>query len=235
MRYIIFSRVSTAYQTVANQIAECEKYVSDRIAEGDTVLRFEEPETSSRIDMDKRHVLQEMLNTVQRGDTLVIYKLDRLARSGDELVYIYNTKLVKRGVNIISLYEPYITKSQIHIYAYLGENERENVRIRTTTALRRKQQNFEKVGHCWYGYKTDPTKLQPREKVRSSGKPYLLIPDEIEAEAVRLMTEAYKEGKTYQEITDYVNEQGALNRKGKPLQKMTVYRAIQRHKRLQTA
>ena len=96
MRYVVFSRVSTKLQTVENQIRECLDYVESSKQDNDEIVRFDEPETSSRIPMDERVKLQEMLNFVKKGDTLVIYKLDRLARDGEELVYIYRSKLIKK-------------------------------------------------------------------------------------------------------------------------------------------
>ena len=231
MRYIIFSRVSTKLQTVDNQIKECLEYVESNKQPYDEIVQLDEPETSSRIPMDERVKLKEMLNLVKKGDTLVIYKLDRLARDGEELVYIYRSKLIKKGVKVVSLYEPYIDNANIHIYAFLGETERNNIRIRTISGLKRKQANMEKVGTAWYGYKTDETKLQlSKEKTPSFGKPYLLIPEQKEQEQVNLMVEWHGQGMSYGEIANELESRGYTNRKGNPVQKMTVYRILQRLK-----
>lgn len=229
MRYVVFSRVSTKLQTVDNQIKECLEYVESKRQQGDEIIQFDEPETSSRIPMDERVKLKEMLESVKKGDTLVIYKLDRLARDGEELVYIYRSKLIKKGVNVVSLYEPHIDNANIHIYAFLGETERNNIRVRTTSGLKRKQANMEKVGTVWYGYKTDETKLQlHKENTHSYGKPYLLIPEETEQRGLALMIDWHKQGMSYQEIADALDSKGYKNRKGKPFQKMSVYRILQR-------
>jgi DNA invertase Pin-like site-specific DNA recombinase len=227
MRYLIFSRVSTDEQTVDNQILECLEYVQGRKQPNDEIVRFDEPETSSRIPMDKRVVLQELLNNVSNGDTLVIYKLDRLARDGEELVYIYRSKLIKKGVKVVSLYEPHIDNANIHIYAFLAETERNNIRIRTISGLKRKQEKLEKVGTTWYGYKTDDEQLQlHNERARSHKKPYKLIPHEEEMRNVGLMVEWHKEGLSYQEIATALDERGYKNRVGNSFHKMTVYRIL---------
>jgi DNA invertase Pin-like site-specific DNA recombinase len=221
--------VSTKLQTVDNQIKECLEYVEKIKQEGDEIIQFDEPETSSRIPMDERVKLKEMLDSVKKGDTLVIYKLDRLARDGEELVYIYRSKLIKKGINVVSLYEPHIDNANIHIYAFLGETERNNIRVRTKSGLKRKQANMEKVGTVWYGYKTDETRLQlHKENTHSYGKPYLLIPDETEQRGLSLMIDWHKQGMSYQEIADALDSKGYKNRKGKPFQKMSVYRILQR-------
>ena len=229
MRYIVFSRVSTHVQTVENQIKECFEYIASKKQPADEIVRFDEPETSSRIPMDERVKLKEMLEFVKKGDTLVIYKLDRLARDGEELVYIYRSKLIKKGVSVVSLYEPHIDNANIHIYAFLGETERNNIRIRTISGLKQKQAKMEKVGACWYGYTTDPNKLQlHKPKCHSHGKPYLLIPEEKEAQQVSLMVEWHREGLTYGQIASELETKGFRNRKGNPVHKSTVYRVLQR-------
>lgn len=229
MRYVIFSRVSTKLQTVENQIRECIDYVNSNKQADDEIIRFDEPETSSRIPMEERTKLQEMLNFVKKGDVLVIYKLDRLARDGEELVYIYRSKLIKKGIKVVSLYEPHIDNANIHIYAFLGETERNNIRIRTISGLKQKQSKMEKVGTCWYGYKTDPTKIQThRTDCHSYGKPYLLIPEETEQEQVRVMQELFAQGYSYGQIVSELESKGFRNRKGNPVHKSTVYRVLQR-------
>ncbi|MFI0477755.1 MAG: recombinase family protein [Candidatus Rhabdochlamydia sp.] len=231
MRYVIFSRVSTKLQTVENQIRECVDYVKSNMQTDDEIVRFDEPETSSRIPMDERTKLQAMLNFVKKGDVLVIYKLDRLARDGEELVYIYRSKLIKKGIKVVSLYEPHIDNANIHIYAFLGETERNNIRIRTISGLKQKQSKMEKVGACWYGYKTDETKLQTHKPdCHSFGKPYLLIPEENEQQQVKLMLELHNQGLSYGEIVNELEAKGFRNRKGNPLHKSTVYRVVHRLK-----
>jgi len=231
MRYIIFSRVSTAKQTTENQILECLDYVKKQASPHDEVIRFDEPETSSRIPMDERVKLQEMLNSVKKGDTLVIYKLDRLARDGEELVYIYRSKLVKKGITVVSLYEPHIDNANIHIYAFLGETERNNIRLRTISGLKAKQARMEKVGTAWYGYKVDPTKIQKHKPgCHSHGKPYLLIQDEVEHQQVQLMVQWHSEGLSYGQIALELDNRGFRNRKGNAVEKSTVFRVLRRLK-----
>lgn len=231
MRYVVFSRVSTKKQTVENQIRECLDYVEKNKQPEDEVIRFDEPETSSRIPMDEREKLQEMLTFTKPGDTLVIYKLDRLARDGEELVYIYRSKLIKKKIKVVSLYEPHIDNANIHIYAFLGETERNNIRLRTISGLKSKQARMEKVGTTWYGYKTDETKLQlHKPDCHSYEKPYLLIPNEDEQQQVSLMWEMYQQGLSYGQIVSELETKGFRNRKGNPVHKSTVYRVLQRVK-----
>ena len=52
-----------------------------------------------------RPELQKLLKKIQRGDLLLVYKLDRLARSLKDLLHILDT-LERKGVKFRSLTEP---------------------------------------------------------------------------------------------------------------------------------
>lgn len=229
MKYIIFSRVSTKQQDVENQMKECLDYVARHKKEGDGVICFREHETSSRTPRDKRPVLQKMLATVSRGDVVVVYKLDRLARKGSDLINIYTESLIDKGVQVVSLREPYVTDMLIHVFAIVAQQERENTRVRTISGLKAKQSRMEKVGTCWYGYKTDETKLQThKEGCHSYGKPYLLIPEDSEQKQLKLMLELRNQGYSYGDIASELEKEGFVNRGGNPVGKSTVYRVLKR-------
>lgn len=217
-------------QMVENQISACYHYVNSVKKEGDEIIEFQEPETSSRIPAENRTHLQEMLNFIEEGDTLVIYMLDRLARYGQELINIYYD-LVDDGIIVHSVMEPKADKTYVHLYAMLAMMERENIQARTITALKRKQADMEKVGAVWYGYKLDESVLNTHERARTYNKPYKLIPDEKEAEQVALMVEWRKEGLSYGEIARELDARGYKNRSGNPPEKSTVFRVLQRLKK----
>ena len=235
MRYIIFSRVSTEKQTTKNQLWECRNYVDSIKKLDDEVLEFDEPETSTRLSFDERPVLMSMLESVKRNDTLIVYTLSRLARAGDELIDIYINRLTKKGVNVISLSEPKVDKNIVHVYAMVAGMERDTISKNTKSGLMRKQACMEKVGTCWYGYKTDEGKLQERSNVRSTGKPYLLIPDPDEQRNLDLMIDLRKHGESYQDIANELANRGYMNRKGNRFQKNSVYRILSRIERLNQA
>lgn len=228
MRYIVFSRVSTGKQTTENQILECMKYVQETMKSADELLEFHEHGVSTRKAIHERPVLQSMLDSLKRGDTLVVYKLNRLARAGNEIVNIWYD-LKKKGVNLVSLYEKQIDEMMIHAYAMVGQAERKNIQEATKSGLRRKQAKGEKVGSCLYGFTTDPTKLQIKQSdCHSYGKPYLLIPEEKENQQVELMVSLYQQGFSLGHIERQLCSQGFVNRKGNPPHKMTIFRTLKR-------
>lgn len=229
-RFFIHTRVSTDKQKVENQHLECKYLVDSMWEEGDELFEFAEPETSSRKSIDNRPILKKMLKAIMPGDVLVIYKLDRLAREGQELINIY-CDLVDSGVTVHSIYEPTANKQYVHIIAFVAMIERENIRLRTISGLNRKRANMERVGTAWYGYKLDPTKLSEYKGAKSEGKPYLLLPDENEQAAIKIMMDAAANGFSYQKIVDELTAKGYMNREGNPFQKNSVRRILLRQKK----
>ena len=83
----------------------------------------------------ERPELQAVLQYVREGDTLVVYKLDRLGRSLKDLLDIIE-ELQKKQVNLVSLRDAIDTSSSsgnlvLHIFACLAEFERDLLRQRT--------------------------------------------------------------------------------------------------------
>jgi DNA invertase Pin-like site-specific DNA recombinase len=206
----------------------CREYIKGIMKEGDEIIEFNEPPTSTRLKMDKRPVLQSLFEFLKTGDNLVVFCLTRLARTGTEIVKIYEEQVTNKKVILHSLGQPKVDKNFIHIYAMMGEMARDTISNNTKAGLKSKQAQMHKVGTTWYGYKTDETILQQREKVRSSGKPYLLIPEEDEQSQVNLMVEMHHQGASYGEIVSALETRGFRNRKGNPVQKSTVWRVLQR-------
>src|SRR5574344_916353 len=82
-----------------------------------------------------RPELEQCRKALLVGDTLVVWRLDRLGRSLSDLVQIV-TELEQRGVHFESLTEKIETSStsgklQLHVFAALAEFERSLTRERT--------------------------------------------------------------------------------------------------------
>ena len=123
-----YARVSTnqqdtALQTDALEAAGCEKL-------------FEETASGAQKD---RPALVSALNFMREGDTLVVWKLDRLARSTRQLIETVED-LEHRGIGFQSLKENIDTTSPggrliFHVFAALAEFERDMIRERTKAGL----------------------------------------------------------------------------------------------------
>jgi hypothetical protein len=97
---------------------------------------FTETASGARTD---RPTLEQLLDQLRPGDTLVVWKLDRLGRSLCQPVDSV-TGLAERGVGFRSLQEAIDTttpggKLVFHVFAALAEFERDLIRERTTAGL----------------------------------------------------------------------------------------------------
>ena len=88
----------------------------------------------------ERRGLQEAINYARPGDTLVVWRLDRLSRSLKDLIEMV-TLLESRGIGLKSLHEAMDTSSSsgkliFHIFGALAEFERNLIRERTQAGLK---------------------------------------------------------------------------------------------------
>jgi DNA invertase Pin-like site-specific DNA recombinase len=88
---------------------------------------------------DTRDGLSQALDFLQTGDTLVVWKLDRLGRSLAHLISIINT-LKERGISFVSLTEGMDTSTPsgelfFHIFGALAQFERSLIQQRVKAGL----------------------------------------------------------------------------------------------------
>ena len=110
----------------------------------DALLKYNVDERNIYKDLasgikDNRKGLLEALKYLQKGDTLVVWKLDRLGRSLSHLVKLIN-ELKEREVEFCSLTEGINTSTvsgqlQFHIFASLAEFERSLIQERVNAGL----------------------------------------------------------------------------------------------------
>ncbi len=129
MSLIGYARVSTAEQDLALQI--------DALQAVGTIRVFEDRGVSGA--KAERPGLTAALSFLRDGDTLVVWKLDRLGRSMTHLLHTV-TDLESRGVGFRSLTENVDTTTPtgrlvFHIFGALGEFERDLIRERTNAGL----------------------------------------------------------------------------------------------------
>lgn len=123
-----YARVSTQDQNPELQL--------DALRKGGCEQVFQEKPAGT---LRERPELAACLRTLRQGDTLVVWKLDRLARSLKDLVEIIHD-LEKRGIGFRSLTESIDTTSTggrlvFHIFGALAEFEHALIRERTLAGL----------------------------------------------------------------------------------------------------
>jgi DNA invertase Pin-like site-specific DNA recombinase len=161
-----YARVSTLDQTLALQ--------QDALTEAGCEQTYTETASGSRTD---RPGLAEALSHLRTGDTLVVWRLDRLGRSLAHLIETIG-ELEERGVHFKSLQEQLDTgtsggKLVFHVFGALAEFERDLIRERTKAGL-----------------------AAARARGRLFGRPKVLTPQQVE----QLRTLAKDERNTVAEI-----------------------------------
>ncbi|KAA9327257.1 resolvase [Hymenobacter busanensis] len=123
-----YARVSTRDQNLELQL--------DALTQAGCEVIYQETAsgaTAARPELDK------MLGQLRKGDTVHIYKLDRLGRSLKHLLELVG-ELQRRGVGLVSLTDAINTTSAqgrlvFNLFASLAEFERELIRERTHAGL----------------------------------------------------------------------------------------------------
>src|SRR5919202_587074 len=123
-----YARVSTDEQNLDLQ--------RDALKKADCKKIFEDQVSGTK---DRRPGLEDALSHLREGDTLVVWRLDRLGRSLRHLIDTV-TSLAAEGIGFKSLTESIDTttsggKLVFHIFGALAEFEREIIRERTKAGL----------------------------------------------------------------------------------------------------
>lgn len=123
-----YCRVSTSDQNLSLQKDELEKFGCSKI--------YEDVASGAK---SARVGLEAAIDFARDGDTLVIWKLDRLGRSLRDLIEIVN-RLEQSGVSFVCITQNIDTRTPggklfFHIFGALAEYERELIRERTKAGL----------------------------------------------------------------------------------------------------
>ena len=123
-----YARVSTKDQDLSLQL--------DALKKTDCKEIYQEQITASS---KERPQLQNMLEQLREGDVVVVWKLDRLARSLKDLVGLVN-EIQGKDAGLTSLHDHIDTtkphgKFTFHLFAALAEFERDIIRGRTNAGL----------------------------------------------------------------------------------------------------
>lgn len=134
-KFIAYYRVSTQKQGLSGLGLEAQQaaviaYLNSN--QGELVAEFKEIETGKGSNaLDKRPQLRSALDLCRkRGATLIIAKLDRLARNVH-----FVSGLLESGCDFVAADMPEANKTMIQIHAVMSEWERDQISARTKAAL----------------------------------------------------------------------------------------------------
>jgi DNA invertase Pin-like site-specific DNA recombinase len=169
---------------------------------------------------DNRPGLQSALDAVCKvHGVLVVYSLSRLARSTKDTIQI-GERLDKSTADLVSLSEKIDTtsaagKMMFRMLAVLAEFERDQISERTSTAMKFKAAQGQRVGKVPFGFDL-------------AGDAVTLVPNAIEQESIAIIHELRKEGKTLRAIAAALNQRQIPTKEGKPWTHSTIQRILSR-------
>ncbi|TDT44957.1 DNA invertase Pin-like site-specific DNA recombinase [Maribacter spongiicola] len=210
MQYITYYRVSTKKQDLGLEAQQT--IIRNYLKDDDEVLAsYSEKETGTkkRVQLELEKAIEHCKQT---GSTLLIAKLDRLARNVS-----FISTLMDSNVEFKALDMPHANKLTIHIFAAIAEHEAELISQRTKAALQElkkkgvvlgKPENFNQVGRD-KGVRTNKAKASNNENNRKA-KAYI--------------KSLLVQGLNHSQIAKELNTNGFTTSRGKRFQAVQVQR-----------
>lgn len=159
MKVAIYIRVSRSDLNLDNQRLALEEYAK---LKGYDYTFFEEKESTRKT----RPVKEEVLNLLRKGkfDGVLVYKVDRWARSLQELIMNVN-EITDKGKFFVSITQPFDTlgssgRLMLNIIGAFAEFERDMIRERTMAGLDRAKASGKKLGRPFKVKKSPPENIE---------------------------------------------------------------------------
>ncbi len=223
-RFVVYYRVSTKQQGqsglgLESQKAAAEAYVKE--CGGEIIGEYQEVETGK--DCKRPEIMKAILHANRSWATLVIAKLDRLARN----VWLTST-LMESGIDFVACDSPQASRLTIHILAAVAEEEVRLVSERTRNALAAYKARGGVLGpatfHNKYEWKAKQEQSRQRATRRNS-EVAIAAYDEIRP----IVQNLRGQGLSFQAIADSLNNQGFRTRlTGSEWSKTQVKRLVDR-------
>lgn len=213
--YIAYYRVSTAKQGESGLGLEAQRRcVGDMVSSRAGVILADFQDIESGKKNDRPELLKAIKQTKDKGATLIIAKLDRLARNAAFILELRDS-----GIDFVACDIPEANSLTIGIMAILAQQERELISARTKAALESKKQRGDTLG------KPENFSDSGRAKGASSMKAKAAA-NVNNRRAVGYATALKAQGLSLQAIADRLNAEGYETARGKQFEAITVKRLI---------
>ncbi|MBS1636186.1 MAG: recombinase family protein [Bacteroidetes bacterium] len=202
-KYVSYTRCSTLRQGQSGLGLEAQRQAVNNFAkDGEIIAEFVEVETGT--SKKKRVEIYKAIEMCkQTGATLLIAKLDRLARN-----VAFTASLLESKVPFVACDAPFATPLTIHILSAVAENEAKLIADRTSKSLQVAKQRGVKLG--------TPENLTQEARLKGAArKKELALANENNVRAGSLIELLRKEGISFQRIAWQLNKNGFLTSRGK--------------------
>lgn len=222
IEYVAYLRVSTQKQGYSGLGLEAQKEIIQKyLSHKNPIAEYIEIESGRKTDRG-RPKLKEALELCRKtGANLIVAKLDRLARN-----VAFLSQLLESDVDIVFCDFPQANKIVLHILAAISQYEAELVATRTKQALAAKKAQGYTLGnpeHLMGKLDEAIAKSVETNKRKAEENPN-------NRRAAAMLKVLAKEGKTLQEMADYLNEQGFTTSRGYKFSRSSVHVLLKRNK-----
>lgn len=219
-KYVAYLRVSTQKQGYSGLGLEAQReIIHNHLHDTIPIAEFVEVESGRKSDRPK---LKEALALCRKdGATLIVAKLDRLARSVSFL-----SNLLESDVDIVFCDFPQANKMVLHIISAISQYEAELIAARTKASLQAKKARGFKLGnpeHLLNKHKQAIQNSIRTCRVKAENNPN-------NKRAVAMLRILMKENRSYSEMASILNQENFVTSRGCSFTKSTVYKLIKRYK-----
>lgn len=145
---LAYIRTSTDKQDNDNQKLEIHEYTRNKKMKVNEVIEIQMSSQKGRV----QRRIEELMEKLHEGDTLIVTEISRLGRSTTEVIHLINA-MIKSNVRIISIKQSLdiskhdmSSKIIVTIFSLLAELERDLISLRTKEALSAKKAKGIKLG-----------------------------------------------------------------------------------------
>lgn len=226
-KVVSYIRVSTRRQGKSGLGLEAQQAaVADHVARnaGTIVAEYREVETGK--SKTRPQLLKAIAHAKRSRATLVVAKLDRLARN-----VAFTSALMESGVDFVACDNPHANRFTIHILAAVAEHEAEAISLRTKAALQAAKRRGTLLGSArpghWDGRESQ--RLAGLKKARQqAAKAHREAFQDSYADLFPVVRELREEGRSLQQIADELTRQGHTTRHGRTWNRVQVLRVLRR-------
>ena len=224
-KLVAYYRVSTKRQERSGLGLEAQRAAVTEYAEqnrGTVIAEYTETETGKR--SDRPNLAEAIGHARLSAATLVIAKLDRLARNVH-----FTSGLMESGVEFVACDNPDANKLTIHLLAAMAEHEAIQISNRTKDALQAAKARGAKLGSArpghWEGREhrrgwSKATKAAAKKRSKDAREEYAFL--------VPTLQRMQAEGTSFQKLADWLNGQGHTTRRGAAFTSAIVWRILNR-------